>query len=331
MAVPLRRREALKGSARAAALATAPYELGGGATHVRDHGARGDGVADDSGAIPAAIDATGRAGGGTVLLPPGAYALARGLHVTWDAVTLLGAGQGATTLLVWPAVNGDILAFDGRAAPSGIAGGGVRQLTMSSDEPRASGIALHFTDTSRVVVQDVDVRHMFVGCKIDGHGSIHHIARGYWTRFSPGGVGLWVDVVANPPLGGNDQFVSHLVIDNTEELARQPYAGIRLTNTQAVWLDECDVLSCRHGLAIDPAGAPNAGIVSCRGYSRRPAPSCRVVAIRVGLRLRLMCRDRHLRQSGAGGGVQRVQLHELLVFLHATRTRVLHRRLRGWR
>ena len=131
-----------------------------------------------------------------------------------------------------------------------------------SEHPRLSGIALHLTDTSRIVVQDVDLRHMFVGRKIDGHGSVHHIERGYWTRFSPGGVGLWIDVVANPPLGGNDQFISHLVVDNTEDLDRQPYAGIRLTNTKAFWLTECDVLSCRHGLAIDPTGSPNSGIVT---------------------------------------------------------------------
>ena len=40
---------------------------------VRDHGARGDGVAIDSGAINAAIMAASRAGGGTVILPRGRY------------------------------------------------------------------------------------------------------------------------------------------------------------------------------------------------------------------------------------------------------------------
>lgn len=40
---------------------------------VRDHGARGDGVAIDSGAINAAIDAASKTGGGTVILPRGRY------------------------------------------------------------------------------------------------------------------------------------------------------------------------------------------------------------------------------------------------------------------
>ena len=40
---------------------------------VRDYGAKGDGVALDSPAINAAIDAAAAAGGGTVLLPAGRY------------------------------------------------------------------------------------------------------------------------------------------------------------------------------------------------------------------------------------------------------------------
>jgi polygalacturonase len=41
--------------------------------NVRDHGARGNGKALDTGAIQKALDACGDAGGGTVLLPPGTY------------------------------------------------------------------------------------------------------------------------------------------------------------------------------------------------------------------------------------------------------------------
>src|SRR4051812_22143166 len=40
---------------------------------VRDYGAAGDGIAIDSGAINRAIEAASKAGGGTVVIPPGHY------------------------------------------------------------------------------------------------------------------------------------------------------------------------------------------------------------------------------------------------------------------
>ncbi|HEU5314723.1 MAG TPA: glycosyl hydrolase family 28-related protein [Chloroflexota bacterium] len=290
MAPPLRRRATLTGSARVAALVAAPLEQVRPTTNVRDHGARGDGTTDDADAIQAAIDARQRAGGGIVALPEGTYALGRGLRVTGDAVTLLGAGQGATVLLALPQLDGDVLALDGRGVGMGITGGGVRQLTITSAEQRTSGIALHVTDASRILVQDVDLHHMFVGCKIDGYGAVHHIQRGYWSRFAPGGVGLWIDVVADPPRGGNDQLVSQLVIDNTEDLDRQPYAGIRLTNTQAVWLTECDVLSCRYGLAVDPEGGPKGGVISWLFAQACAFDSCATAGIYVNPALGAVCK-----------------------------------------
>jgi len=261
VAPPLRRRAALAGAAGLGPLPGALYAAGG-AINVRDHGATGDGKTDDAAPIQAAIDTAQRAGGGVVLLPAGTYALGRGLTIRHDAVTLVGEGQGATRLLAQPALTGDVLAFDGREAESGVYGGGVRQLTVDATVPRGEGIGVHLTDAFRVVLQDVDVHHMFIGCKLDGHGSLQYAERGFWSDFAPGGVGLWIDTVAEPPLGGNDQFVSQLVIEGVDELDLQPYAGIRITNSEAVWLTNCDVLSCRYGLAIDPAGAPRPGVVS---------------------------------------------------------------------
>ena len=234
----------------------------GGAINVRDFGAAGDGRTDDSGPLQAAIDAAQRSGGGVVLLPAGTYALDRGVRVTGGAITLAGEGQGATTLLASASLTDNVVAFDGRAAEGGIAGGGVRQMTIDAVAPRGEGTGLHLTDAFRILIQDVDVRSQLVCCRMDGHGSLQYVERGHWSAISPGGVGLWIDTVAEPPLGGNDQFVSHLVIEGVEALDAQPYAGIRITSSEAVWLTNCDVLSCRYGLAIDPVGGSHPGVVS---------------------------------------------------------------------
>ena len=67
--------------------------------NVRDFGAAGDGVHDDTSAILAAIEEAGRAGGGGVLLPPSdkPYLITDSIHIAFSHVHLV--GTGATVLL----------------------------------------------------------------------------------------------------------------------------------------------------------------------------------------------------------------------------------------
>jgi len=51
--------------------------------------------------------------------------------------------------------------------------------------------------------------------------------------------------------GGNDQYLTALIADNPP--ASQPSYGIRLKDTQAIWVDDCDFIHCGTGLQVDPA------------------------------------------------------------------------------
>jgi len=64
---------------------------------VRDHGAKGDGTADDTGAFQATIDAARKAGGGTVEIPPGVY-LSGPLQLTSNLNLHLASGSTLTML-----------------------------------------------------------------------------------------------------------------------------------------------------------------------------------------------------------------------------------------
>ena len=66
---------------------------------IRAYGAVGDGTTDDHPAITAALHAAHDAGGGTVFLPPGTYALGAALTGDFAKVCLLGDGERASTLL----------------------------------------------------------------------------------------------------------------------------------------------------------------------------------------------------------------------------------------
>jgi hypothetical protein len=66
-------------------------------TNVKDpvYGAAGNGVADDTVAIQAAINAAQSAGGGIVYFPPGTYLISSTLTVSADNIQIVGAGWGS--------------------------------------------------------------------------------------------------------------------------------------------------------------------------------------------------------------------------------------------
>ncbi|MGW2519920.1 glycosyl hydrolase family 28-related protein [Streptomyces sp. NPDC001617] len=65
---------------------------------VRDYGAVADGTTDSAPAINRAVAAAGRAGGGTVTIPPGTFRIDGLIHIGHDNVVLRGAGSSRTTL-----------------------------------------------------------------------------------------------------------------------------------------------------------------------------------------------------------------------------------------
>ncbi|MER5503780.1 glycosyl hydrolase family 28-related protein [Streptomyces sp. NPDC002766] len=65
---------------------------------IRDYGAVPDGVTDCAPAINRAVAAAGKAGGGTVTIPPGTFRIDGLIRIGYDDVVLRGAGSTRTTL-----------------------------------------------------------------------------------------------------------------------------------------------------------------------------------------------------------------------------------------
>lgn len=70
---------------------------------VRDYGAKGDGVANDTAPIQAAIDACSAAGGGVVFFPPGTYCVTQLTMTATQSVQLQGSGASSVIKWVWNA------------------------------------------------------------------------------------------------------------------------------------------------------------------------------------------------------------------------------------
>jgi hypothetical protein len=136
--------------------------------NVRDYGAQGDGVTDDSAAIQRAADAAAATGGGTVYLPAGSYRTyaahlvapdVGGSIQLRDGVTLRGDGPGRTMIVGTHAGIHPI-------AAAGATGITVEDLEISGTAPEVDGIKFYGCD--HVLVKDVVVHDLYEGVALYG-------------------------------------------------------------------------------------------------------------------------------------------------------------------
>src|SRR5215469_13677865 len=75
--------------------------------NVKDFGALGDGLSDDTIPITNAINAVNSNGGGNIVFPAGTYITST--QLLYSKIHLIGAGYDATTLKLKNATNADLL------------------------------------------------------------------------------------------------------------------------------------------------------------------------------------------------------------------------------
>jgi hypothetical protein len=131
---------------------------------VRDFGAAGDGVADDSGAFQRAFAQAGKAGRSQVRIPAGTYRLERPVSVALDddrgkGLSIIGEGQGVSVLLV-ASTNGALRVSDA-SCKAQVA---IRALTLLA-ACEGAGTAIEVTSPLRgarnyrtLTVESVDIR-----------------------------------------------------------------------------------------------------------------------------------------------------------------------------
>ncbi|MFO0476592.1 MAG: glycosyl hydrolase family 28-related protein [Alphaproteobacteria bacterium] len=141
---------------------TVDAKLKDGWVSVKDFGATGDGVTNDTTAIDNAIAAVNSAGGGVVYFPPGTYATTTGITLgngsasapsTKDnRIRLVGASYGSTTSKINQQVNGaSRLLFTGTASLTAnllyfqgpMYGVGVENLTLDCDNKAGRGLLVN--------------------------------------------------------------------------------------------------------------------------------------------------------------------------------------------
>lgn len=145
--------------------------LVGASRNVRDYGAAGDAVTDDAPAFTAAITAAAAAGGGTVFVPPGTYAL--GATVTLlERVVLVGAGMTATVLSPTSAVP--VLSVTGgpNGGPVRLEFAGISELSIVGDASQQWGApGIRVANSNQCCIRRVRIERLGgwgIQCAVDG-------------------------------------------------------------------------------------------------------------------------------------------------------------------
>ncbi|MFB7597267.1 glycosyl hydrolase family 28-related protein [Streptomyces sp. NPDC056160] len=147
------------GASRAWVEAHNAGSIGGGPTagaltwlNVKAFGAQGDGVADDTAAIQAAVDTASAAGGGTLYIPAGRYLLSNA--ITW-ASNVNARGDGSMSVLQSTNQNND-----------GIVGTDVSGITLQdlqlSGPGRGFGSAIRFTRYAAPSTTGITLRDLLI-------------------------------------------------------------------------------------------------------------------------------------------------------------------------
>jgi hypothetical protein len=183
---------------------------------VKDFGAVGDGVADDTAGIQAAINSLG-AIGGTVILPVGKFRTTSTITISTLGVRLLGAGTAGI--------------ISATAGSPGVVGTG-------NTSNIATQIYADFTSGPVIRVKQED-------CAMENFAVTASTARNQAARST--NYGIWVEAEDLPGYYATGRFYAFKV-----QVVNQPSDGFVLVNgTQRSRLDFCSVRYCRgHGIVV---------------------------------------------------------------------------------
>lgn len=215
------------------------------ALDVTAFGAQGNGNADDTSAVQAAIDAAAAAGGGIVHLPAGIYRITAALTMTASNIVL--RGEGAASVLKAGAASINIVEIgDGTANPN----------NSVVDSLRFTAESVMDVGTHAIIVRNghnITVRNV----RLDGYGTLYNGIR------LVGGAQQYIYNVENFEI---NEMVNHgIVVDAPLTSPTQNVFlsngeigggnnGILLLNASGVYMSMVECLGChQHGLATYPA------------------------------------------------------------------------------
>jgi len=227
--------------------------------NVKDFGAKGDGISDDTKAIQNTIDAL-PPNGGPVLIPAGVYVISGTLNMPDKPVHLIGAGLGVqpkgTVIKLAAGANCDIIQYN---ADSHVYFGSIRDIEIyGSKSAQSSGHGIHFVKN----ISDVTIENVYI-----------QDVKGDAIKVAPATAAIW-NIWINKCLMENSGEYGLYLLANTNTLGLIKITdsyfwgnleGIRIEGqgTGRVIISSSTIIKSRqHGVHLKSAKAIN--IVNCQ-------------------------------------------------------------------
>jgi len=204
---------------------------------VKDFGAVGDGVTDDTTAIQDAIDAFS-ATGATIFLPAGTYKVTSTLNIQSSYISLVGDGRGTTIIESASAIN-DVIYLQGLSSP-GIYNNTLRDFDIRFSVTTTAGNAISMYRANQIIVErvNIDAAWNCFNIKTTNNVILTEIigsnVRGdygcYWHSLSDGTERSDVLTMANTVFNNNSNGGDGIVLDGFVQTLRLVCVGILNAN-----------------------------------------------------------------------------------------------------
>jgi hypothetical protein len=200
---------------------------------VKDFGAVGDGVTDDTVAIQKAVDAVGLTGGGAVYFPSGTYVISSVIHCLYQSVRIVGDSR-YSTLIRQSTLNSKIISITGNFCC-------VEHVSLSYSGVPVAGATAIYCVGSYCTLKDFVIRNSHTA--LEWYQGVAGKVTDF-ELFDYEAVGLYAHNI-------NDLFVSRFII-NAGNASRGTLGGIRLVNkVEAFVCTDGDVLLGEYSLTMD--------------------------------------------------------------------------------
>lgn len=202
---------------------------------VKDFGAVGNGVTDDTAAIQAAINAVGSSGGGVVRFPAGTYRLTSAINLSRQSVTIDG-GSRFGTVLRQDTADARILNITGNFC-------NVKNISFLYGSTPTLGATAIYVTSAYVTLSDFIVRSSRTGVHFDGRSAVAGKVVDF-EILDYESIGLYASNL-------NDLFVSRFII-NAGNTTRGALGGIRLLDkVEAFICTDGDILLGQYSMTMD--------------------------------------------------------------------------------